>query len=145
MDAQGTRSAKTHGLINERRKRLLWRMKMASTHGTAQASAPGGFAAPSTLEGAKFLYPLTRIATTFPPAASSPTPRRLPFRAARPTPSSWDATPFRIQTCHDALSEGLALATCRKPTGSIRMATMITHQNKVVIPAASNAQFNNRD
>jgi len=38
-------------------------MKMASTHGTAQASAPGGFAAPSTLEGAKFLYPLTRIAT----------------------------------------------------------------------------------
>ena len=36
---------------------------MASTHGTAQASAPGGFAAPSTLDGAKFLYALTRIAT----------------------------------------------------------------------------------
>jgi len=36
---------------------------MASTHETAQASAAGGFAAPSTLEGAKFLYPLTHIAT----------------------------------------------------------------------------------
>jgi len=39
----------------------------------------------------------------------------------------------------------LRLQRAAKPTGSIRMATMITHKNKVVIPAASNAQFNNRD
>ena len=45
---------------------------MASTHGTAQASAAGGLTARSTQEGAKFLYPLTRVATIISACAFEP-------------------------------------------------------------------------
>src|SRR5260370_7835272 len=43
------RSRQKHGPINARRKRLLWRMKMASTYRTVEASTQGGLAAPSAL------------------------------------------------------------------------------------------------
>src|SRR5467141_1599220 len=45
----GSEVGQKHGPINVRRKRLLWRMKMASTYRTVEASTPGGLAAPSAL------------------------------------------------------------------------------------------------
>src|SRR5216683_3205163 len=46
----GSEVGKKHGPIKVRRNRLLWRMKMASTYRTVEASAPGGLAAPSALQ-----------------------------------------------------------------------------------------------
>src|SRR5258708_14082450 len=46
----GNEVGQKHGPINVRRNRLLWRMKMASTYRTVEASAPGGLAAPSALQ-----------------------------------------------------------------------------------------------
>jgi hypothetical protein len=89
-------------------------MKMASTHGTAQASAAGGLAASSTLEGAGLLYPLTRIATIISACGYEPDTAETALQSAQPDAIAVECYPFRIQTFHDGLSEGLALAACRK-------------------------------
>src|SRR5260370_6860881 len=46
----GNEVGQKHGPVNVRRNGLLWRMKMASTSRTVEASAPGGPAAPSPLQ-----------------------------------------------------------------------------------------------
>src|SRR4029077_6824699 len=88
-----------------------WRMKVASTYRAVQASAAGDSLHHQLCKGPVSLPGLLALLRSF--AAPSPTPPRLRFRAAPATPSPSDAT-LRIQTCHDALREGFALAKYRK-------------------------------
>src|SRR5258708_18092134 len=60
----GNEVGQKHGPINVRRNGLLWRMKMASTYRTVEASAPGGFAALSALQEVTGTKEASLLATT---------------------------------------------------------------------------------